>query len=67
MKKYIIIRKYILSSFSYILFAANQSGTNCNVIRQKSTALSHISQAFYLSRQHFSIKGSSQTTLSHIF
>ena len=54
------------SSFSSILFVTNQSGTNFNAARQASTALAHISGALYLSRQYFTRKRSSKTTLPNI-
>ena len=51
-KVYIFIRKYRIMTFlTHFLFVTNQSGTNFNVGRKASTALSLISRVLHLSKQ----------------
>ena len=55
-----------VSSFLIILLVTNQSGTNFNVARQSSTALSHICWVLYWSGTCLVQNRSSQIIMLHI-
>ena len=65
-KDYINIKKYSNIKFFNYFFLTNQSGTNFNVSKKTSTALSHVSWVFYLTRQYFSTQELMKLALSHI-